>query len=226
MIHIPFQSPASARGAALPAQQPRLDCRVARRLRFERNRWRAGDFPAGPGGAGPRLGIAAQHDHAGARPLRRQRQPPACRQVVSGKAALRFEQDQIHSRTARGLQSGAQKVELAVRVHDRQPGGIEAQQGQPVPIEKRLGSRAPPRQQGRPRLAPAASAQGKSQGGRLVVPGGMNLVQLPALQRGNRPFGARPKAPGRTFPKSENTSGHAPNRSSCSCYVLYTNRPL
>lgn len=220
MIDIPFQSPAAAGRTALPAQQPRFDRRVARRIRLERKRRRAGKAPASPGRAGPRFGILAQHDHAGARPLRRERQPPACRQVVPGKAAFRFEKDQVHPRAARGLQPGPQEIEFTVRLHDRQAGRIEAQQDKPVSIEDRLKPRPLPRQQRRSRFPLAASAQGEGQRSRLTVPIGVNFVQLPARQRGNRLAGALRKPLCRTFAKPEDISGHAPNRSMCSCYVL------
>ena len=213
MVDIPFQPPVPAGRTALPAQQPRLDRGMARRIGLKGKRRRAGDVPAGPGRAGPGLRIVAQHDHAGARPLRRQSQSPACRQIIPGEAAFRFKKNQVHSRTARGFQPGAKEIELAICVHDRQAGRIEAQQGKPVPIDNRLRSRSPPREQSRPCLSLAASAQGESQGRRLIVSIGMDFMQLPALQRRNCTVDAMCEPPCRTFPKLEDTSRHTPNRS-------------
>lgn len=199
MIRIPFQSPATAGGAALPTQQPRLDRGVARRIGIERKRRGAGDVPASPGRAGPWFGILPQYDHTGPGPFRRQCQPPAGGQIVPCEAPPGFQKYQFHPWTARGFQPGAQEIEFAIRVHDRQAGRVEAQQGKPISIENRLKSPAPPRKQSRPCFPLAASAQGEGQGSRLIVPNSMNFMQLPALQPRNRPVGAMRKALCRTF---------------------------
>lgn len=190
MFNLPFQPPASSRGAIPAAQQFHIDRRPAGRARFQRHGRSADNRPARPRRAGPRLRIETQDHHTPPRPFHGQGKTATGRQVITGEPAPRFEQDRADPRATRRFQPGSQQFEFIPGFDKDQLRGREAKHGQPFSTkDSRQGPGRSAHKENGPRPIPADRSKRKGHGRRPVNFAGMHFMQATPLQTGDAPVG-------------------------------------